>query len=137
MILKGLCLNALTEILPWITLLLCWEIYAQFCSAKMKLYFLEKLSEINLRMATHEGDAIRRLANEAVNLILLPTTEVPLTFRQEFNKLKSLAQDTIKNLISPGLTPTRLCGIQNRTAVKYIKLLIDIEDRLRSEENCA
>jgi hypothetical protein len=30
----------------------------------MKLYFLEKLSNINYRIAIHEGDANRRLASE-------------------------------------------------------------------------
>lgn len=82
-------------------------------------------------MATHEGDANRRLASEAVKIILLPSDEVPCSYRKEFLKLRKLAEDTVRDLSSPGLTPIRIKGIRNRTAVKYIKLLINIEESLR------
>jgi len=84
-------------------------------------------------MATHEGDANRRLASEAVKILILPSNEVPCSYRKEFSKLRKLVEDTIRDLSSPGLTPTRLRGIGNRTAAKYIKLLIDIEESLRNE----
>lgn len=86
-------------------------------------------------MATHEGDANRRLASQAAKILLLPSNEVPCSYRKEFLKLRKLAEDTIRDLSSPGLTPTRIRGIRTRTAVKYIKLLIDIEESLRDEQN--
>jgi hypothetical protein len=94
----------------------------------MKLYFLEKLSNINYRIAIHEGDANRRLASEVIKIILLPFSEVPFSYKKDFLKLRKLASDTIQNLSSPGLTPIRIKGINNKTASKYIKLLVDIED---------
>ncbi len=84
-------------------------------------------------MAIHEGDANRRLASEARNILLLPSNEVPSPFKSDFNKLRQLIKDTIKNLSDPGLTPTKLGSIRNSTAAKYINLLIHIEDNLCNE----
>jgi hypothetical protein len=100
-------------------------------SPNMKSYFKGKLSDINYRMAIHEGDANRRLASEAGKILLLPQNEVPESHKNEFKKLTQLIEDTLKNLSAPGLTPIKLKKIQNRTAAKYIKLLIDIGDELR------
>ena len=97
----------------------------------MKLYFLEKLSDINYRMATHEGDAKRRLASEAVKILILLPSEVPCLYREEFSKLRKIVEATIRDLSSPGLTPTGLRGVGNVAAVKYIKLLINIEESFR------
>lgn len=99
----------------------------------MKSYFLGKLFDINYRMAIYEGNANRRLASEAVKILILPSNEVPCSYSKEFSKLRKLVENTIRDLPSPGLTPTRLRGIGNRTAAKYIKLLFDIEDSLRDE----
>ena len=84
-------------------------------------------------MATHEGNASRRLASEAIKILLLLSVEVPSLYRKEFSKLKDIIAHTIKNLSAPGLTPTKLRGIGNITATKYIKLLIDIEYSLQDE----
>ncbi|MGB8952563.1 MAG: hypothetical protein WCC06_07840 [Candidatus Aminicenantales bacterium] len=94
---------------------------------KMKTYFAGKLFDINYRMAIHEGDANRRLASEAIKILLLPLDEVPSRYRKQFDKLRRLIEETIKDLPAPGLTPTRLRGIYNSTAAKYIKLLLDIQ----------
>ena len=99
----------------------------------MSIYLVEKLSDINRRMALHEGDANRRLASEAIKILLLPSSKVPDLYKKEFIKLRNLASETIKNLPAPGLTPTKLGNIQNRTASKYIKLLIDILYHVRHE----
>ena len=98
-----------------------------------RIYLIEKLSDINYRMAIHEGNANRRLASEAIKILLLPTSEVPDSFKKEFHKLRNLAKDTIKNLPALGLTPTKLGNIRNKTAAKYIKILIDIEENTRYE----
>ena len=92
----------------------------------MKGYFLEKISNINYRMAIHEGNANRRLASEAIKIRLLPTHVLPPEYEKEFAKLRSLIESTIKST-TQGLTPVRLGKIRNSTAVKYIKLLIDIQ----------
>ena len=99
----------------------------------MKRYFIGKLSEINYRMAIHEGNANRRLASEAIKILLLASSEVPEYYKSEFNKLRNLIEKTIKNLSSPGLTPIRLGNIHNSTAAKYIKLLIDIQIDIDNE----
>ena len=96
-------------------------------------YFISKLFDINYRMAIHEGDANRRLASEAVKILLLSSSEVPERHKNEFNKLRQLIEETIKGLSVPGLTPTKLKSIRNSTASKYIKLLIDIYDDLSNE----
>lgn len=99
----------------------------------MKQYFLEKLSDINYKISIHEDNASRRLASQAIKIYLLSPSEVPPLYKEEFLKLKDIVENTIKNLSAPGLTPTKLQGIGNITAAKYIKLLIDIEYNLRDE----
>jgi hypothetical protein len=93
-----------------------------------RIYLIEKLFDINYRMAIHEGNANRRLASEAIKIKLLPTNDIPAKYKKEFSKLINLIEDTIKNLPSPGLTPIKLGNIKNKTASKYIKLLIHILD---------
>ena len=99
----------------------------------MKTYFISKLSEINYRMAIHEGNANRRLASEAIKILLLSPSEVPEFYKNKFNKLRNLIEETIKNLSAPGLTPIRLGKIHNSTAIKYIKLLIEIQTYIDNE----
>jgi hypothetical protein len=95
----------------------------------MRNYFIGKLSSINFRMATHEGDANRRLASEAYKILLLPESEVPSKYEKQFAELIQLIHLTIARLPEKGLIPIKLGRIQNRTAVKYIKLLyIIMED---------
>ncbi|HXL57540.1 MAG TPA: hypothetical protein VN958_14850 [Chitinophagaceae bacterium] len=96
----------------------------------MSNYFIAKLSALNYRMAIHEGNANRRLASEAINIYLLSPTEVPLQYQKSFNKLRKLIEETIKNLPAPGLTPTKLLRIRNRTAAEFIKLLLTVEHSL-------
>lgn len=81
-------------------------------------------------MATHEGDANRRLASEAYNILLLPETEVPAQYAKQFEKLIELIKLTIARLPEKGLTPVKLARIQNRSAVKYIKLLYVIMEEM-------
>ena len=81
----------------------------------------------------HEGNANQRLASEAVKIRLLPSNEVPDLFKNEFNRLLTIIDDTINNLSAPGLRPTRLGSIRNKTAIKYIKLLMDIEEALQQD----
>jgi len=47
----------------------------------MRNYFIGKLFDINYRMAIHEGNANRRLASEAIKILLLPSNEVPDLYR--------------------------------------------------------
>lgn len=99
----------------------------------MKNYFIGKLFDINYRMAIHEGNANRRLASEAIEIHLLPSNEVPDLYKKEFIKLRSLIEETLKNLSAPGLTPIKLGNIKCCTASKYIKLLINILEYMRNE----
>jgi len=98
----------------------------------MKNYFYSKLFDINYRIAIHEGNASQRLASEAPKILfqLAPNYRlVPDQYKDRFTKLITLIKDTLTG--SEGRIPSRIKGIQNRTAAKYIKLLIDIDESLR------
>ncbi|MCP3923082.1 MAG: hypothetical protein GY714_10900 [Desulfobacterales bacterium] len=90
----------------------------------MEIYFSSKLADINYRISVHEGNANQRLASEALKISLLPSYEVPDEFKIDYEKLLKLIKETLKS--SQGRIPTRLLSIQNRTAIKYIELLINI-----------
>jgi hypothetical protein len=100
-------------------------------------YTLSKLSEINYRMAVHEGDANHRLASEAENIILLLPHEVPEEFRLQFDKMTGILKTTLNGLKSFILTPYKIHGIRNVTCSKYLALLINIEDALRQTRDDA
>lgn len=97
----------------------------------MKLYLLEKLSDINYRMSVHQGDANQRLASEAKKLLLIPIKEIPDKYLDDFKDLLEKVNNTIRGQNNSGLTLVRISGIKNVTASKYIKLLIDIEEYLK------
>lgn len=91
----------------------------------MRNYFLGKLSIINYRMAIHPGDALRRLESQAVEIShKLFLSEAPKKYEKDFAKLITLCEKTLDN---------RSMGIQNSTASKYLKLLIEIEDFLENK----
>ncbi len=100
-------------------------------------YFLGKLSDILFRINIHEGTANERLASESKKIIVqlaTNTQQVPTQYLDDFQKLIKLIEKTLKkhpNL--PLLTPCGLSGIQNRTASRYIKLLLDIQNELESK----
>lgn len=100
----------------------------------MSHYFLGKLSIINYRMAIHEGNANRRLASQAVEILykLFPS-EVPKEYLKRFDELIIKIEKTLDNIPQPGIHPMRIEGIRNSTASKYIKLLIEIEDFLKEK----
>ncbi len=95
----------------------------------MNNYFLSKISNINYKMAIHEGDANRRLASQSVEILykLFPN-EVPSKYKEGFNELINYIEKTLKSIKQPGIHPIRIIGIKNVTASKYIKMLIDIEN---------
>lgn len=83
---------------------------------------------INYRIATHEGTANRRLASQVQAILPIPVDVVPKDCRKQFAKLKQLIDDEMGKL-PDGIWPVRLGNIRNSTAIKYIKLLIEIEDK--------
>jgi hypothetical protein len=95
-------------------------------------YFTGKLGGINYSMAIHEGDANKRLASQAENIFRLSQIAVPEKYRKEFEKLHKLIEATLDSINFAGLTPVRITGIRNSTASKYIKLLLEIEEELKS-----
>ena len=100
----------------------------------MKDYFFGKLSIINYRIAIHEGDANRRLASQAVEILhkLFPSN-VPDQYKKEFNSLLTHIEKTLEVIKQKGIHPARIDRIRNSTAAKYIKMLIDLEDYLKQE----
>jgi hypothetical protein len=96
----------------------------------MQDYFRAKLFDINYNILIHEGAANNRLASQAIKILLLPMSEVPKKYSKQFLELIKLIENTMVNLPSPGLTPVKITGIYNKTAVNYIKLLYDIQDYL-------
>lgn len=99
-------------------------------------YLEGKLFDINYRMATHEGNANRRLASEAAKIRLLAETEVPKHYRKEFRKLLRLIENTFRQLPASGLTPTSIRNIYNVTAAKYIKMLLDMQYYIQEVKQC-
>ena len=100
----------------------------------MKNYFLSKLFNINYKIAIHEGNANCRLASKAPEILFQLTTGrnfVPKKYTKNFNKLIDLIDQILQH--SGGRLPVRIDGIQNKTASKYIKLLIDIEKSLEQK----
>ena len=83
-------------------------------------------------MSLHEGDASRRLASQANDILAqLHLTNVPKPFRGDFKKFISLIDETVYD--AEGRIPLRIKGIYNITAVKYIKLLVEIQEYLKRE----
>lgn len=99
---------------------------------KVNHYFLSKLSEINYRMAVHEGDANHRLASEAENIVLFPSDDVPDDYRYAYEEMKTVLKATLKDMRFP-FVPSKIRGVRNVTVVKYLALLMSIEQSLRNE----
>lgn len=97
-------------------------------------YFYGKLVGINYDIATHVGDANRRLASEAQRILNLFPSEAPEKYRKEFEKLWMVVEKELKDTHIPGLKPVRIKGIRNSTASKYIKMLIDMEREMRDSD---
>ena len=86
-----------------------------------------KLPIINYRIATHEGAASHRLASQVHAILLLTVEVVPDENKKQFIKLKRLIEDELSSLPNSLMVPVGLRNIRNSTAVKYIKLLLEIE----------
>lgn len=53
--------------------------------------------------------------------------------REQFMELRDLVERTLEKLPQPGMMPVRITGIRNKTAAKYIRLLIQIEQHLTDQ----
>ena len=96
-----------------------------------KQYFLSKLSHLNYSVATHPGDAKSRLGSQATYLFLISIDVIPEHFKKDFNVLIKLIKD--ENQINSVGMGIRFLGKKNTSIVKFIKLLIDIENEIRDE----
>ena len=92
-----------------------------------KNFFLERLAIINYNIAIHEGNANERLASQSIKILLLPLEEVPNHYKNQFKELLKMIKDESKEL-PKGISFNKFLGKHNKTAVKYIKLLIEIYD---------
>jgi hypothetical protein len=99
----------------------------------MKGYFLEKVSDINYRIATHDGDANGRLASEAAEILLLPENVLSPKYEKELVQLKSLITSAMQALAAPGSAPARLGNLHNSTAEKFIKALANYQAYLEND----
>jgi hypothetical protein len=97
---------------------------------KFKPFFLERISIINYNMAIHEGNAKQRLASQCRNILLLPIEEVPERSLIEYKKLIGMIRTEL-SFYPKGLEITNFIGKRNSTAIKYIKILIEIEYVIR------
>jgi hypothetical protein len=75
-----------------------------------------KLSEINYRIACHEGDACQRLASEGAKISLFATAEIPERYRAQFKGWKSTVSESLRGLPEPGLVPSKIKGIRSDIA---------------------
>lgn len=106
----------------------------------IKQYFLGILSDINYRISIHEGNAKSRLGRYAVEVSARFSKEVISEYYlKDYEKLLKIISDERKLYPYINNTHISFLGKRNTTIVKYIKLLIDIENDLRAnisdEEN--
>ena len=86
-------------------------------------------------MAIHPENAIKRLASETHNILWLPSEYIPEQYKKEYAELINLLSDSVKSISVPGAIPSSLGKIRKDTAIKYIKLLFDIQDSLQDSYN--
>ena len=98
---------------------------------KFKSFFIERLSIINYNMAIHEGNAKQRLASECRKILLLPIEEVPGHFISEFKELTTLIKTEL-SFYPRGHEISNFVGKRNSMAIKYIKLLLEMEYVLKN-----
>ena len=94
-------------------------------------YIFTGLTLINRKIAVHEGDANRRLASESTSIVRIDERIIPSQYQKEFEKLIATIKKTLAVSSFSDREPYRIEGIRNATAVKYIKLLWEIEDTIK------
>ena len=87
-------------------------------------YIHEKLSDALYLITVHEGDACTRLARALPKLILSPDS-FPAEVREDFKWVMSILEKGSKTS-NPNVLPSKIRGIQNRTARKVIEKLVYI-----------
>jgi|SRR3989344_4423701 len=107
------------------------NISGQALTPSQKDYFFSVLTLVNRNIAVHEGDANRRLASESTNIIRIDQNLIPSEFKKDFDKLRETIKKILAGITFSDREPYRLDGIRNTTAVKYIKLLWQIEDTIQ------
>ncbi len=103
----------------------------QELTPSQKDYFISILVLANHNMAVHEGDANRRLASESINIIRIDQKIIPTEHKKDFEKLREIIKRTLAGITFSDREPYKLDGIRNSTAVKYIKLLWQIQDTVQ------
>lgn len=98
-----------------------------------KTYFLGKLSDINLRMQEHPGDAKRRLASESLNINRLESGILREDHQKELNNIKERLMKGIQPHTS-GTIPTHIKGMSNSAAAEIIAKLKLFESELEPIE---
>ena len=97
-------------------------------------YFLSKLSDINYRISVHPDVAKKRISSEAVHILMLSDQYVPKKYHALFSKLIQILKENAFTMTN-GPTFYSLGAMHNETAVKYIKLLMDIQSDVVILEN--
>jgi hypothetical protein len=98
---------------------------------KTSTYFRGKLFDINYAIGIHEGTAKRRLRSLAPKILFqLSETEVPSPFRKEFHELLALLKNSSRTNLLRAKGLRTLTTIQNVTAAKYIKMMLDMQHYL-------
>ncbi len=100
-----------------------------------KDYFISILILVNHNLAVHEGDANRRLASEATNILRIDQKIVPSQYLIDFIKLRELIKEKLAGITFSDREPYKIDGIRKTTAVKYIKLLWQIQDTMKGRWN--
>lgn len=85
-------------------------------------------------MATHEGDAKRRLRSAATQIrVLLSETEVPVRYQKEFRGLLTLIRNSSEKGYSSTARQRTFTTIRNVAAAKYIKMLLNMQYYLEAK----
>jgi hypothetical protein len=97
-------------------------------------YFIGKLFDINYSIAIHEGNAKQRLYSVVPRIkYQLMETEVPKRFEKEFHSLMVLINNSSKKDPVERRQLRTLRSIQNVTAAKFIKMLLDMQYYLENK----
>ncbi len=94
------------------------------------IYLSSKLSDAIYTLTVHEGDARTRLARVLPKLSILPVSSFPVKLREDFKWVRETIERGIGTRFPDTPPPSKLTGIQNRTARKVIEKIIYIHDEI-------
>jgi len=91
-------------------------------------YYLGKLAAANYQIAIHPGAANERLTSQVDRILILSSEIIPEEYRRDFSVLIKRINESYGSR-----PPHKIYGMRNKTAARYIKLLLDIQEGLEAQ----